>query len=284
LKITPPPWKIINGDGPLLATAIHNGHFMPSEGLSNLALDSIDRLREEDPYTGEWTQIAPARVIGNLSRFWIDLNRPKEAAAYVCPEDAWGLEVWNQHPQADEITQRLESHSAFYQEMFSLLSNKKWNYGYFVILDIHSYNHRRGGVDAAFDNPELNPEINIGTGTLLNRKIWDEMIEQFIEGLRGFDFKGRSLDVRENVKFYGGYFPEWVHSNFPDSGCVISIEVKKFFMDEWTGEINSTLFNLVQEALSSAVPGVITTLQKLEHEFSMANSPRYFGPMGASDG
>ena len=55
--------------------------------------------------------------------------------------------------------------------------------------------------------------------------------------MRGFDFNGRRLDVRENVAFQGkGEQTRFVHERYPGTGCAIALEFKKFFMDEWTGE------------------------------------------------
>lgn len=39
-------------------------------------------------------------------------------------------------------------------------------YGRFLVLDLHSYNHRRAGPNAPPADPERNPEVNIGTGTM----------------------------------------------------------------------------------------------------------------------
>ena len=61
------------------------------------------------------------------------------------------------------------------------------------------------------------------------------MIDRFIADLRAFDFMGRKLDVRENVKFKGGNQVKWLHENFAENGCGLAIEFKKFWMDEWTG-------------------------------------------------
>ena len=33
--------------------------------------------------------------------------------------------------------------------------------------------------------------------------------------MRSYDYFGRRLDVRENVKFFGGQLPRWIHENFP---------------------------------------------------------------------
>ena len=81
--------------------------------------------------------------------------------------------------------------------------------------------------------------------------------------LRNFDFLGRHLDVRENVKFSGCHFSRWVHETFPQSGCAISIEFKKFFMDEWTGVLDNVQVDAIRRALLHTVPGVLDELDKL---------------------
>ena len=78
-----------------------------------------------------------------------------------------------------------------------------------------------------------------------------------------FDFLGRHLDVRENVKFRGGQFSRWIHQTFPESGCALAIEFKKFFMDEWTGEPDKTQLEAIRQALQSTVPGILETLETL---------------------
>ncbi|MGH7128228.1 MAG: N-formylglutamate amidohydrolase, partial [Planctomycetaceae bacterium] len=88
-------------------------------------------------------------------------------------------------------------------------------------------------------------------------------VERFIADLRRFDVLGRRLDVRENVRFRGGHFPGWIHETFPDCGCALAIEVKKVFMDEWTGEVDARRFDALRAALASTVPGVLEELSRL---------------------
>ena len=104
--------------------------------------------------------------------------------------------------------------------------------------------------------------MNIGTGTM-ERSRWSNIVDRFMSDLRAYDFPGGALDVRENVKFRGGHFPRWVHETFPETGCAIAIEFKKFFMDEWTGEADPTLVSAIGEALRSTVPGVLEELKRL---------------------
>ena len=134
--------------------------------------------------------------------------------------------------------------------------------GKFVVYDLHTYNHRRGGPDGPAADPVENPQVNIGTGTL-DRERWASIIDTLIEQLRAFDFPGGTLDVRENVKFRGGNWPRWIHEQFPESACAIAIEFKKFFMDEWSGEPHRQLVDAIGEALRSTVSPVLAALREL---------------------
>ncbi len=128
----------------------------------------------------------------------------------------------------------LEEYDAYYSLIKKLFTETQEKHGKFVLYDIHSYNHKRNGADAEPESAEENPEVNIGTGTL-DREKWGNLIDRFIADLREFDFMGRKLDVRENVKFKGGNQVKWLHENFAENGCGLAIEFKKFWMDEWTG-------------------------------------------------
>ena len=125
-----------------------------------------------------------------------------------------------------------------------------------------SYNHRREGPNALPADAEGNPEVNIGTGNM-NLQKWGPLVEHFITDLQNFDFLGRHLDVRQNVKFRGGHFSRWIHEFFPDSGCALAIEFKKFFMDEWTGEPDMAQINTIQQALQSTLPRILKELGTL---------------------
>ncbi len=243
-----PPFRIYGSGGPVVAVALHAGHTVRPDIAEALALSPFERRREEDPFTDRWTPVADWRVLAGRSRFEVDLNRPRDRAVYLRPADAWGLRVWTRPPDHGMIRRSLETYDAFHAAVNGLFQGLEKEYGRFLVLDLHSYNHRRAGPDAPPADPEGNPEINIGTGTM-DRDRWAAERTLFMEALRSVDFDGRSLDVRENVRFEGGHFPAWVHRQFPDSGCVLAVDVKKFFMDEWTGAIDPTSFRKVEEAL-----------------------------------
>ena len=245
---------------PVVAAAIHDGHILRAEVAALTALSDAERLREEDPYTGRWTAVAGTRVVGLVSRFEVDLNRPRDKAVYRVPADAWGLNVWKSELPEDIYQRSLAEYDNFYEGMSKLLTALTIRYGRLVILDLHSYNHRRNGPDGPPADEAANPQVNIGTGTL-NRELFGSVVDRFMKDLRGYDFPGGKLDVRENVKFQGGYFSRWVHEKFPASVGVIAVEFKKFFMDEWSGEPEMTAIDAIEQALASTVPGITEELQ-----------------------
>ena len=250
------------GDGPIVAAAIHDGHAVRADIAPLLAVSEAERLREEDPHTGAWTVLADTRIVGTHSRFQVDLNRPRDKAVYRRPEDAWGIQVWRDDPSEEHVQRSLAEYDTFYAEVHRLLTGLAQRHRRFVVFDLHTYNHRRGGPNSTPAPSEGNPEVNIGTGTM-DRARWAPLLDRFITDLSGFDFGGRQLDVRENVKFQGGQFSRWIHESFPGAGCSIAIEFKKVFMDEWSGELDESQYEQIRSALLSTVPGVLDEVKKL---------------------
>lgn len=260
ISMNNPIWQIQYGCGPLVAAAIHDGDEVRPELQDWLALSPAERLREQDPHTGMWTTVAPTRILGLRSRFEVDLNRPRDKAVYQTPADAWGLTVWRDKLSAELVKRSLEAYDSFYTHLRQLLDSLVLKHGRVIVLDLHSYNHRRAGPDAPPADPEENPEVNIGTGTV-DRPRWGPIIDRLIHELRSFEYHDRRLDVRENVKFQGGNFPRWIHETFPDSVCCIAIEFKKFFMDEWTGRPDHDHLYSIGQALQRAADAITEELE-----------------------
>lgn len=258
-----PPYCIFRrGRSPIVAAAIHHGHATRPAVSTALAIDDRGQMQEEDPFTGEWAQIAQTQIIGLRSRFEVDFNRPREKAVYQSPEDAWGLDVWRDPPESALVAESLQEYDAFYAATESLLRELVDEHGKVFVYDLHTYNHRRDGRDSVPADSVMNPEVNVGTGTM-ERRYWAPVVDRFISDLRAFNFSGRSLDVRENVKFEGGHFGSWIHATFPRQVCAIAIEFKKFFMDEWSGEADLDEVERIYQALQSTVPGIAAELVRL---------------------
>src|SRR5690606_27165532 len=126
-----------------------------------------------------------------------------------------------------------------------------------------SYNHRRDGAHATPADPAHNPQVNVGTGSV-KRDLWHPVVDTFINTLRGHPFPGEELDVRENVKFKGGNWSCWVNEHFGTQGVALAIEVKKFYMDEWSGSVHSDVSQAVEEALRATVGPVLDALATIE--------------------
>src|SRR5689334_22820885 len=130
----------------------------------------------------------------------------------------------------------LELHAAYYAMLGTLLDDVARRHRKFLVLDVHSYNHRRGGADAD-PTPQVEaPDINIGTFSM-PREDWAWLVDPLMDAMRAFDFNGRRLDVRENVAFEGkGEQTRFIHERYPGRACAVALEFKKFYMDEWTGK------------------------------------------------
>jgi N-formylglutamate amidohydrolase len=256
------PWTIEEGGGPLVACAIHAGNEVRAEALRHMAIRRRERFVEEDPFTDQLTGVAPTSVVVHRSRFEVDMNRARERAVYRTPGDAWGLTVWRGPVPAAVRQRSLRLYDRFYADLSAVVARAGAGGRPFVVLDLHSYNHRRGGPGAPPADPAGNPEINVGTGSL-DRDRFGGLVDRFMADLRTVDVGGRPLDVRENVRFRGGHLSRWVHAAFPGQACCLAVEVKKFFMDEHTGELDDPVWAGVQEALRAAVPGVLDQLDRL---------------------
>ncbi|MBJ3786838.1 N-formylglutamate amidohydrolase [Devosia sediminis] len=253
-------WSFERGRSPLVGTAIHDGHHVWPDLMEAMALDEAGRLREEDPFTAEMIADIANRVVVHRSRFEVDLNRPSEGAVYLTPEQAWGLQVWRSAPEGERLQALLAQHAAYYAMLKAFLESIVAEHHRFVLLDMHSYNHRRDGADAAPTDPDKAPVINIGTFSM-DRARWAHVLDPFMDALREQTVMGHKLDVRENIAFEGrGEQTRFVHEHFPETGCAIAVEFKKVFMDEWTGEPDRMVIAELRAAIAASLPVLVEAL------------------------
>ncbi|MBL3684692.1 hypothetical protein F2981_20850 (plasmid) [Sinorhizobium meliloti] len=81
-----------------------------------------------------------------------------------------GPEVWAEEPPQTLVDASLSMHDEYYAMLTSFLAGIERCHGRFVVIDVHSYNHRRAGPEA---EPTLStdaPDINIGTISMDARK------------------------------------------------------------------------------------------------------------------
>jgi N-formylglutamate amidohydrolase len=255
-------FQLTAGESSIVAAAIHSGHAVRPEVAHLLALDDATRRREEDPFTDQLAGLAPTHVVGQRSRFEVDLNRPRDGAVYRQPSDAWGLPVWRGELPPRVVAESLANYDLFYATLKALLDELIRRHGRVVVLDVHSYNHRRDGARAPAAPANENPEINLGTASV-DRAEWRALVDRLVIDLRAHKFLGRGLDVRENVKFQGGHFSRWINATYPRQACAVAIEFKKTFMDEWTGELDGTHLAALKRAVQATFPGLLDELRSM---------------------
>ncbi len=246
-------WEIRRGNGPVLATAVHAGHALRDELHAHVALDDAARRREEDPLTDVLASVGDGAFTSRASRFEIDLNRPPEEAVYRVPDDAWGLGVW-QDGLPDELVERsMESHARYYALMGEWLESLIAAHGRVLLLDVHSYNHRRDGAEHPSLPQADNPDIDLGL-TTADYSRFAGVVDGLAETLRRTRFRGGAPDVRANVRFPdGGHWPEWVHATYGEHVCTVTLEYKKTFMDEWSGIADLAAVEELRAGLVQAV-------------------------------
>lgn len=219
-------------DSPFWAFAIHDGQQIDPFIDPYINLNESERLREEDPFTAVMAELPMNQFIVGSSRFQLDLNRKIEDSVYLRPDQAWGLQVWKDSLPENIVTELYLDHKNIYQEIEEQIQETIDQYGYFVVYDIHSYNAKRNGSEEEVDT-EINPQINLGT-TYVDPK-WQPLIEKLMDFISKDSLYDGPIDIRENIKFKGGYLSQLINKKFGAYGCVLSIEFRKDFMDEWTG-------------------------------------------------
>ncbi|PRD56404.1 hypothetical protein C5749_03870 [Sphingobacterium gobiense] len=219
-------------DSPFWAFAVHDGHQIDPTVEHFMLLDETQRLREEDPYTASMAELPINQLFVGSSRFQLDVNRKEEDSVYLRPEQAWGLEVWKDTLPSTILQQLYDDYKNFYKQVDSYIQHTIDKHHFFVVLDVHSYNAQRINEKQPIDK-HANPQINLGTR--YNTEKWRPVIDRFMESVRSQRLLDEAIDIRENVKFKGGYLAQHILDKFGDQGCVLSIEFRKDFMNEWTG-------------------------------------------------
>lgn len=219
-------------ESPFWAFAIHDGQQIDEQIKPFYNLNEQERLREEDPFTALMAELPINQFVVSSSRFQLDLNRIVKDSVYLKPEQAWGLTVFRNDLPESIIHDLYLDHKNIYEEIEELINKTIASYGFFVVYDIHSYNAKRNGPDEIVDVIK-NPQINLGTAYIHPK--WNPLINNLITYIQKEKLYSEDIDIQENIKFKGGYLSQTLNKKFGEYGCVISIEFRKDFMDEWTG-------------------------------------------------
>jgi len=218
---------------PVLALAIHNGHEMHPELEKICGISESDRLREEDPFTENFADVFKNKLIVYTSRFTVDLNRKREQAVYQNFDDCWGLNARTEPVSESLLAELLDEYDNWYALLGFTINRLLQKNPFLLVLDLHSYNHRRQGKNAPSDSQEANPDIILGRNNM--PESYYPRIEKLCSVLDKQNVHGRQLDCRIDVKFSGGWMSRWLHKTYPGKVLCLAVEFKKIFMDEWTG-------------------------------------------------
>lgn len=229
---------------PYLTTAIHNGGNVAADVLKKMRLSSYERWYEEDPFTGEFIEGFPLRIIVYDSRFFYDLNRSRSECIY---ETAWGKEIWNEPLSDEQKAAAYARYDAFYSVLNALVKKLEELFGGCVVYDIHSYNYQResqAGMDL--------PLFNLGTKNVKRRK-YAKVIDHWIKALSKIRLPHSETRSAENEVFFGeGQLLKHLSSKFKKT-LVLATEIKKLYCNENSGEEYPQYIYALSRGLKKAV-------------------------------
>lgn len=243
--------ELLDESVPVLALAIHNGHEMHPDLLANCGISEADRLREEDPFTDVFANAFANKIIVYTSRFTVDLNRSPENAIYQNPEDCWGLKA-RINPIHDKLLAELkQGYEQWYTLLTYTVNRMLKKHPFLLVLDLHSFNHRRKGPDAEPDSQQDNPDIILGRNNMPSEHY--PFVQSLKDKLDKKEIDGNPLDCRIDVKFTGGWVSRWLHHTYPKQVLCPAVEFKKIFMDEWSGNLNKEFQSKLSNVFSASV-------------------------------
>jgi len=243
--------ELLDEQNAILALAIHNGHEMHPELLKVCGITEADRLREEDPYTDAFTEPFPNKIVVYTSRFTVDLNRNRDKAVYLTPDDCWGLNARTTRLSDDLITELNHDYGQWYSLLTFTIQRLLAKHDFITVLDLHSYNHRRQGPNATPDAQINNPDIILGRNNM--PVAYYPWVDNLCMELNNKTIMNHTLDTRIDVKFTGGNLSRWLHHTFPGKVRCVAVEFKKIFMDEWSGSLDKEFQNELSRTFHQVV-------------------------------
>lgn len=227
---------------PYICAAIHQGTQLRGDLKEKIELSDFEKWQEEDPYTEDFISSLPIRIVGLDSRYEYDLNRDPNNCIY---EIAWEKTVWK-NPLTEKNKQlSLHKHSEFYRAVTALVETIEKKFGACIVYDIHSYNYKR------IKNVEP-PLFNIGSEKIDNKK-FGEFVDTWQRELSKIKVNNVINESAINKVFYGrGYFLNFITSKFENT-LVLATEVKKVYVNEFTGDAFPEVINDIRLGLKNAI-------------------------------
>ncbi len=253
-------WRL-DRPSPVLAIAMHAGHRVRPELLERMVASGAQRRTEEDRGTERLLEALPVAIWTETSRFEVDINRPRERAAYTTPETCWGIQLYKELPTEAQLEDSRRRHDEAWATIDRLVDSAVERFGYCVLLDFHSYCYRREDPTARWWERPDKPVFNLGTQGAHPR--FAPLNRALLDALRPLRWRGRSVTVGENLVFGGGAVHHRQQARHPGRVVVPSLELVKVYMDELTGEMYEPDFSVLVTRLSAAWVGVLDRLPTL---------------------
>lgn len=237
---------------PVVCTAIHDGHAMRPDLEANCLLTQEERLQEEDPHTFAFLAGVPIRICGGDSRYAYDLNRDPADPIY---EIAWGKKVWRNPLEPEQRQESLERHHRYYRILTALMNKVRQVCGKALLIDLHSYCYQ------IRTYPEA-PVFNTGTEQIQLPR-WEPLLSRFETSLAEMVIPGVETIVGRDVVFKGkAWQARFMGRTFPEVP-VIPLEIKKVYMNEWTGQLYPDVFAAIHTGLKRAIEHVEAELDPM---------------------
>lgn len=235
-------------DRPLLAVALHASSRMPGEAAANTKASIAARRYEEDPYTDRLLAGLPLTLIALDSRFAYDVNRSPESAVSRTPDQVWGIDLWHAPPSEAQVAAALERYREVHALIDALVGGLVERFGAALVLDCHSYNHRRA---TPVPGRRSQPLFDVGTRGA-DRQRWTPVIEDWLARLGRVRVPDIETTVGENEVYDGtGELVRAVRRRHPDA-LVLPTEVRKSYMDEHTGVPDEPRIEALRRQLGEA--------------------------------
>jgi N-formylglutamate deformylase len=255
---------------PVLAIAMHCGHSVRPELRARMVATEAQRLTEEDPGTDRLLSVFPVAIWTETSRFEVDINRPRPAAAYTTPDTCWGIQLYRQLPTPEQLERSRRRHDEAWETIDRMVDKAVDHFGFCILLDFHSYCYRREDPRAVWWQTPQMPVFNLGTRGAHPR--FAGLNRALLDSLRPLRWCGRPVTVGENTVFGGGTVHLRQQQRHPSRVVVPSLELVKVFMDEHSGEFYEPGFTALVQQVQRAWVEVLDRLPEL---LDLADTPGF---------
>jgi N-formylglutamate deformylase len=253
-------FRFQKGYSPFMISNPHSGVFLPPEIAETMTNDGLER-RDTDWFLSQIYDLpaveSAAMISANVSRYVVDLNRPKSGESLypnqnttgICPVKTFqGKPIYRDgfEPDEAEIKKRVEHYwQPYHDQLLGELDRLIEKFGFVVLLDVHSIAQE---LPMLFEGKL--PDFNFGTnhGKSCGAGL-QELIETFASGIKGYTHV-------VNGRFIGGY----ITRNYGSLENVHAVQLelnRSTYMDEEELEWEMALYQEVNPVIESLVVRLI---------------------------